>query len=206
MLLLNDNAVDLCQWVLRTDVAGRPLDWIDYRDAVRLHHAGQVAYHCGRPLFRIRGGVCAKSGCRSQVEVNTIVATRGVSTGLNKRLDNYSPPLNNHTLFRRDGQLCMYCGGRFPSRALTRDHVRPISLGGADTWANVVAACKRCNNFKGGRLPEDAGLELLAVPFVPTYAEYIYLKGRQVLADQMEFLIAHFPRNSRLHRQFERAA
>ena len=100
----------------------------------------------------------------------------------------------------------MYCGGRFRKRDLTRDHVRPISKGGSDAWANVVAACKRCNNFKGGRLPEDAGMQLLAVPFVPTYAEYIYLKGRRVLADQMEFLKAHFPRDSRLQSRFEQAA
>jgi len=40
---------------------------------------------------------------------------------------------------------------------------------------------------------------LLAVPFVPTHAEYIYLSGRRILADQMEFLLAHFPRNSPLH-------
>jgi hypothetical protein len=39
-------------------------------------------------------------------------------------------------------------------------------------------------------------MELLAVPFTPTYAEYIYLKGRKVLADQMEYLLAHFPRTS----------
>ena len=36
-------------------------------------------------------------------------------------------------------------------------------------------------------------MQLLAVPFTPTYAEYIFLKGRRVLADQMEYLIAHFP-------------
>ena len=40
---------------------------------------------------------------------------------------------------------------------------------------------------------------LLAVPFIPTHAEYIYLQGRRVLADQMEFLRAHFPRSSPLH-------
>jgi len=36
---------------------------------------------------------------------------------------------------------------------------------------------------------------------VPTHAEYIYLSGRRILADQMEFLLAHFPRNSLLHRR-----
>jgi len=39
----------------------------------------------------------------------------------------------------------------------------------------------------------------VAVPFTPTYAEYIYLKGRRVLADQMEYLLTHFPRHSPLH-------
>ena len=46
-------------------------------------------------------------------------------------------------------------------------------------------------------------MELLAVPFVPTHAEYIYLSGRRILADQMEFLLAHFPRNSRLYERFD---
>jgi hypothetical protein len=47
-------------------------------------------------------------------------------------------------------------------------------------------------------------MELLAVPFVPTHAEYIYLSGKQILADQMEFLLAHFPRNSPLHERVGR--
>ncbi len=64
---------------------------------------------------------------------------------------------------------------------------------------NVVTACRRCNNLKASKTPEQAGLQLLAVPFTPTYAEYIYLKGRRVLADQMEYLLAHFPRTSPLH-------
>ena len=75
----------------------------------------------------------------------------------------------------------------------------PLSQGGRDKWANVVTACKRCNNFKAGRTPEQAGMQLLAIPFVPTHAEYVYLQGKRVLADQMEFLLAHFPRTSPLH-------
>ncbi len=93
----------------------------------------------------------------------------------------------------------MYCGERFPPRRLSRDHVRPLSQGGTDAWNNVVSACVRCNGHKAGRTPEQAGLELLAIPFVPTHAEYIYLQGRSVLADQMAFLRAHFPRTSPLH-------
>jgi len=46
-------------------------------------------------------------------------------------------------------------------------------------------------------------MELLAVPFMPTHAEYIYLQGRRVLADQMEFLRAHFPRSSLMHERLK---
>ena len=86
---------------------------------------------------------------------------------------------------------------------LSRDHVKPLSQGGADIWQNVVTACKRCNNYKAGRTPEEAHMQLLAIPFKPTHAEYVYLQGRHILADQMEFLLAHFPRNSVLRKRVE---
>ena len=192
---------DLHQQVLRTDVAGMPLEWIDYRDAVRLYHTEQVAYTCGAPIFKVYGGINSRSGRRSVIEVNSIIATIGHQLGYEGNRHDYIPPLNNKTLFRRDANVCIYCGVHFMARDLTRDHIRPISQGGADKWQNVVAACRRCNNHKGGRTPEQAGMQLIAVPFVPTYAEYIYLKGRRILSDQMDFLKAHFPRKSPLHQR-----
>lgn len=191
--------VDLSQQVLRTDVSGMPLEWIDYQDAVKLYFADHVAYACGMELYTLHGGTCASTGRRSRISVNSIIATFGDNHALMKARDKYVPPLNNHTLFKRDANLCLYCGERFLSSDLSRDHVRPISQGGLDLWRNVVTACKRCNNHKAGRTPEQAGMQLLAVPFTPTHAEYIYLKGRRILADQMEFLLAHFPRTSPLH-------
>lgn len=188
----------LQQQILRTDAAGMPLEWIDYRNAVRLHFLGQVAYSCGRVLYAIRGGINARSGRQSRVEVSTIIATYGNSRVMDKMRQGYSPPLNNHTLFQRDGHLCLYCGRSFPRQKLSRDHVRPLSQGGPDHWNNVVTACLRCNNRKAGRTPEAAAMQLLAIPFTPTHAEYVYLQGRHVLADQMEFLRAHFPRSSPL--------
>ena len=188
----------LAQQVLRTDVSGMPLEWVDYQTAVRLYHFGHVAYTCGTPLYRVRGGMNAASGQRSVVDVNSIIATSGDQSALRRSREVYSPPLNNPALFKRDGHTCLYCGQHFLSRDLSRDHVRPLSTNGADTWANVVTACKRCNNHKANRTPEQAGMQLLAIPFVPTHAEYVYLRGRRILADQMEFLLAHFPRSSPL--------
>ena len=192
-------ATDISQQVLRTDVAGMPLEWIDYREAVRLYHAEQVAYDCGTRLYSVFGGYSAIDGCRSRIDVNSIIATYGTSKSLTRNRDRYVPPLNNRTLFKRDANLCLYCGMRFLTRDLTRDHITPVSLGGTDTWTNVATACRRCNNYKGGRTPEQAAMQLIAVPFTPNYAEYIYIKGRRVLADQMQYLLAHIPRSSPLH-------
>lgn len=191
------------QQVLRTDASGMPLEWIDYRTAVRLYYSDQVAYTCGTLLYKVHGGYNAITGLRSVLEVNSIVATYGHNRSLH---DAYVPPLSNATLFNRDAHLCLYCGEHFRHALLSRDHVTPISKGGADCWSNVVTACKRCNNHKAGRTPEQAGMELLAVPFVPTHAEYIFLKGRRVLADQMEFLKAHFPRTSPLRERLKKTA
>jgi 5-methylcytosine-specific restriction endonuclease McrA len=196
----------LSQQILRTDVAGMPLEWVDYREAVRLYHTEQVAYECGSPLMRVRGGINAASGRRSVLRLSSIIATQGTpQIGMLRRTD-YAPPLNNFALFKRDAFLCLYCGDTFPGGQLSRDHVTPISQGGKDVWTNVVSACRRCNHYKAGRTPEQAALQLLAVPFTPTYAEYIYLKGRRVLADQMEYLLAHFPRSSPLHQRLSRLA
>jgi 5-methylcytosine-specific restriction endonuclease McrA len=186
--------------VLRTDASGMPLEWIGYQEAAKLYYLGQVAYACGSRLFTLRGGCNAKTGQRSLLEINSILATHS-HDGIHKAHANYRPPLSNPALFRRDDHHCLYCGQRFHAGALSRDHITPISQRGQDAWNNVVTACKRCNNRKAGRTPEQAGIQLLAIPFVPTHAEYVYLQGRRVLSDQMEFLKAHFPRKSPLHRR-----
>jgi hypothetical protein len=189
------------QQVLRTDVSGMPLEWVGYQEAVRLIALGQVSYSLGSTIYRIHGGVNAMTGIRSFVDVDAIIASHGQHPHTHLFSDAYTPPLSNKALFRRDQSLCLYCGERFPNALLSRDHVKPLSQGGADSWTNVVTACKRCNNHKAGRTPEQAGLQLLAIPFKPTHAEYVYLQGRRILADQMEFLLSHFPRNSPLRQR-----
>ena len=185
----------LNQQILRTDVSGMPLEWVAYQDAVRLYFNDQIAYTCGSNIMTIRGGINAITNLRSKVDVNSIIATFGNNKTLSEQ---YAPPLNNTTLFRRDDHLCLYCGNKFKTEDLSRDHVTPLFQGGKDLWVNVVSACKRCNNAKAGRTPEQANMKLLAIPFIPTHAEYIFLQGKVILFDQMEFLKQHFPRSSPL--------
>ena len=188
---------DLSQRILRTDASSTPLEWIAYQDAVRFYYTEQIAYTCGENSYRIRGGINAVTGKQSIIEVNSIIATHGNNPKLHH---DYVPPLNNIALFKRDAFLCLYCGGLFQRRHLSRDHVIPLSMGGEDVWKNVVTACRSCNNAKAGRTPEQAKMQLLAIPFTPTHAEYVYLQARHILADQMKFLRSHFPRNSPLRR------
>ncbi len=179
-----------------------PLEWIRFKRAVTLITLDQVAYTCGHYMMAVRGGTNRATNTRSILEVNSILATHGKNQGVIRSHNEYAPPLHNIPLFQRDAEICMYCGEQFNHSMLSRDHVTPLSQGGFDHWNNVVTACIRCNNFKAGRTPEQAGMKLIAVPFTPTHAEYIYLQGKEILADQMEFLKSHFPRSSRLHSRF----
>ena len=197
--------LQLDQQVLRTDVTGMPMEWIGYQDAVRMIVLGQVSYALGRVLYELHGGVSALTGCQTVIPVNAILATQGSHPNAHQFYNRYTPPLSNRALFRRDENICLYCGNQFHHSELSRDHVKPLAQGGVDNWVNVVTACKRCNNHKGSRTPEQAGLQLLAIPFAPTHAEYVYLQGRRILADQMEFLIAHFPRHSVLRQRLTRS-
>ncbi|WP_394835837.1 HNH endonuclease [Pendulispora rubella] len=70
-------------------------------------------------------------------------------------------------VFTRDGFRCQYCGTRKAMNALNYDHVVPRVRGGKTVWENIVTSCYACNDRKGGRLPEEAGMTLLRKPFKP---------------------------------------
>jgi 5-methylcytosine-specific restriction endonuclease McrA len=83
------------------------------------------------------------------------------------RLPRHEVKLNRRNLFARDRSQCQYCGGRFPTSDLSIDHVIPRSMGGGETWDNLVCACIRCNGRKGGRTPEQARMTLIRPPRMP---------------------------------------
>ena len=92
----------------------------------------------------------------------------------------------------------MYCAQTFAERDLTRDHVIPKSRGGRDVWTNVVSACRRCNQRKGNRTPEEASMEILAVPYLPNTAEWLALiNSDRIRGDQVDFLKAQFGPHAR---------
>lgn len=182
--------------VLQLDVSGRPQDWITPREAAVLYACDAVAWTLGGTCQVLRGGIQRASGMQSRIELHPIVAVRGTVPSRGWR---QSPALSNPKLFSRDRHVCAYCGKHLACDDLTREHIRPVSRGGVDSWMNCITACRPCNGRKGSRLPEEARMSLLYLPYVPSLHEDMILRGRRILADQMEFLLASVPRSSRLH-------
>lgn len=176
--------------ILRLNKAGVPIAWLSKQDAATLICKERVVWSMGDFTAKMRGGF-GRNGRQSILLLPSIVACSGKINA-----HDFVPPLENKFLFKRDNYTCMYCGGEFYADTLSRDHVHPQSRGGADAWMNVVTACRRCNNRKADRTPEEASMELLAVPFVPNRYEFLYLSNHNVLADQMEFLRARFSKNA----------
>jgi len=182
--------------ILQLDVSGRPQAWISPKEAAILYATDGIAWTLGNPFITFRGGIQRASGRQSRIDLHPIVAVRGA---IPSRAWRQVPALTNLKLFARDRYLCAYCGQQFHVEDLTREHIVPTSRGGEDTWMNCITACRSCNGRKGNRLPEEAHMTLLYLPYVPSLHEDMILRGRRILADQMEFLLASVPRTSRLH-------
>jgi 5-methylcytosine-specific restriction endonuclease McrA len=75
--------------------------------------------------------------------------------------------LSRRAIHRRDAYTCQYCGAVVTRPTL--DHVVPRRLGGGASWTNLVTACRECNERKGGRTPEQAGMPLRREPLAPSY-------------------------------------
>lgn len=180
--------------ILRLNMAGQPIEWLLWQEAVCLFARDMVVWTLGDVVKMVKGGHSRAEGTQSQVVLPSIIACGGEY--LARPRTTY--PLNNPALFARDGHLCMYCSRQLPSGQLTRDHIVPTSRGGDDKWENVVAACRRCNQHKANYLLEELSMELVALPYRPNNAEYLALiNSRRILGDQMEFLRSQFSKNSR---------
>jgi hypothetical protein len=182
--------------VLQLDQAGNPQCWINHEKASYYYCKNLVAWTTNAADFTLHGGT-NRMGVQSKLTMETIIAVKGKITNRQSEIMN-KVPLTNRTLFRRDQHLCAYCGHTYASNDLSRDHIIPTSKGGKNTWMNVVTACHTCNKLKDDKTPDQAHMPLLFCPYTPNRAEYLILQNRKILADQMEFLIARVPKESRL--------
>ena len=182
--------------VLQLDIQGTPQAWISLEHAAVHVATGSVAWvdGCG-PLATLRGGFNVVRGRQSVIDVFPIIALRGASR---VNLFDVVPAFSKLKLFRRDRMTCAYCGQRFHERDLQCEHILPESRGGRWAWMNLVTACGPCNGRKADRTPEEAGMPLVYLPYVPSRFEAFLLEGRHIRADVHEWLAARLPKGSRL--------
>ncbi len=92
--------------------------------------------------------------------------------------------LSRRGVFARDGYRCQYCG----RHADSIDHVRPRSRGGAHSWENVVAACRRCNMVKRDRLLSETPMKLMRPPAKPPCSAWVASAVGHVPSDWLPYL------------------
>ncbi|MDP9348018.1 MAG: HNH endonuclease [Gemmatimonadota bacterium] len=88
---------------------------------------------------------------------------------------------NLQALIRRDHARCLYCLRTEAELGLgnffTMDHIVPKCRfkrpKNAHRYENLALACLECNNRKGGRTPEEAGMTLHGVPMEPSRWELV---------------------------------
>lgn len=95
-------------------------------------------------------------------KIPSVIVLKNVVKFINQGLR----PTRNNIIWRDHGK-CQYCANNFALSELTLDHVVPRSRGGKNTWTNLVACCKKCNQAKRDRTPEEAEMELLRKPLKP---------------------------------------
>jgi len=81
-----------------------------------------------------------------------------------RRIPHQARALSRKNIMMRDRYTCQYCFKVLPAGELTLDHVIPRSRAGETSWENLVACCHHCNNKKGNRTPEEAGMKLSKAP------------------------------------------
>lgn len=93
-----------------------------------------------------------------------------------KHRANRTARLSKKGVLQRDNFTCAYCAGE----ADTVDHVFPQSRGGGNTWENMAACCKSCNQRKADRTPEEAGMRLRWHPYKPDVTGYTQHQWRDL--------------------------
>lgn len=139
------------------DAGYRPINRVSWQEAFRMVFTGRaevVETYADRFVRSARRAFPVPSIVRFVRTVARVLTGRGVA-------------FNRRNVYLRDKGRCQYCGERVPSSSFDFEHVVPKARGGRTTWENIVVACIPCNQKKGNRTPEEAGMKLRSKPVRP---------------------------------------
>jgi 5-methylcytosine-specific restriction endonuclease McrA len=136
---------------LKLDSAYKPVGIVSWRDALVLV-ISEKAYAVELYETYVRSA-------RQVFQLPSVIALKRFVN-----VDFLRPICSRKNIILRDANICQYCTQEFAADDLTMDHVIPRAKGGEKSWKNIVASCKACNQKKGNRTPEEAGMKLLREP------------------------------------------
>lgn len=132
-----------------------PVGHIDWQRAITLLYEKKVEVVENYDDWKVRS---------VSLEMHVPLVIRHI-TGMKRR--KRAVKFSRENVYNRDKGHCQYCGIFVPRDSFTYDHVIPRVQGGHTRWENVVICCTPCNQKKGGKRPEEAGMKLLSVPVRP---------------------------------------
>tara|TARA_B100000131_G_C18120573_1_gene612755 strand:- start:755 stop:1288 length:534 start_codon:yes stop_codon:yes gene_type:complete len=150
----SDKMVSFGYQTLKLDATYRPIDIISGVEALVMCIVGKA-----KAIENYDAQICSPS--KSFNIPSVIVLQRVVKFRLS------TPTCSRNGVFQRDHNVCQYCSVKFTDKELTLDHILPKSRGGKNTWDNLVAACKKCNQKKGDRTPKESGMIPINKPIAP---------------------------------------
>lgn len=181
--------------------------YIGHRAALRACHGKEwvltalLTPACGKgPLVHRKGDACGEKNCIDKsppwiedfeyricafLKKNPSRKEKERNEAQRKDLDD---PALRAFLFERDGGCCRYCrsgpmkrkgmgNAKDRRRIAVVEHIDPDRDAGRDR-SNAALGCADCNEFKGRRTPDEAGMVLLPVP-TPAQIAYWAARGEQ---------------------------
>lgn len=146
----------MAQDTLVLDMSGTPVGFVSWQRAVKLYWEDR-AFIVDEDAERILHSPSF------EMNMPTIIRAKNWVHRRKKQ----AVPFSRRNIAIRDNSECQYCGKLLNTHEYTLDHVVPRCKGGVSTWLNLVLACIKCNKYKSGCTPKEAGMHLLKVPVEP---------------------------------------
>jgi 5-methylcytosine-specific restriction endonuclease McrA len=107
------------------------------------------------------------------------------------RRNYFNSDFSRPAIIKRDRGYCQYCGRKLSAPQITIDHVIPKDHGGGNSFANCVVSCQECNNKKGNRTPEQAGMVLIRKPTHPSFSNHQSLDSRELWHPEWDYYLVN---------------
>ena len=159
---------------LKLDSSYKPIGIISWRDAITLVITGKAFVVEAYQKF-------IRSAKKAWQVPAVIVLKRFV------RYEHIKFSCSRKNILLRDDNQCQYCGCFFEVSYLTLDHVIPRSRGGINSWRNLVAACRDCNQKKGCKLPWEANMFPLQRPVAPDKVFFVQKYSKRISEEMKRY-------------------